>query len=667
MIRKLLFLFLLISASAVAQKSPLKGQLTPQRQSSTTQTNEKNTKSQTESESGTQGKAPVKEKATFDMYRVFTLEKDTTYIDTSLTIRKEYSFNYLRRDNFGLLPFANDGQTYNTLDFSLEEFSPFPDFGYRAKHINYLQPEQMRYYQVATPVTELYFKTTIKQGQSVDAFITLNAHKRLNFSIAYKGLRSLGRYVNSLSSNGNFRFTTNYQTESGRYSLKAHVTAQDFLNGENGGIINEDNFESGDDAYTDRARLQVYLTDAESVMKGYRYFFDHEFRINKSESENNLYVTHQFNYENKFFEFNQATIGTTITETDEYVQRFGDAYLSSNIHDKSRYNRMYNKAGVAYENKTLGKIAFFVEDFNYNYFYKSAIVNADGVVPASLSDRIDTFGGQYTYQKGNVYGKAMLTNSITDQSLTNLDAMLNWTPNDDYAFSFRLQKMNKLPNHNFNLFQSSYMAYNWSNDFKNEKVNNIEATAQTKWATASMQLSVLNDYLYFRDDSTSPNVLLVTPQQYDKTINYLSVKVGKEFKFRKFALDNTVLYQKVAQNDNVLNVPEILTRNTLYYSDDVFKHAMFIQTGVTLNYFTKYYANSYNPLIGEFYAQESKKIGNFPLLDFFINARVRQTRIYLKAEHFNTLFTPKGEAYAAPGYPYKDFLVRFGLVWTFFK
>ncbi len=44
--------------------------------------------------------------ATIDMYRVITLERDTTYIDTSLTIKKLYSFNYLRKDTFGLLAFS---------------------------------------------------------------------------------------------------------------------------------------------------------------------------------------------------------------------------------------------------------------------------------------------------------------------------------------------------------------------------------------------------------------------------------------------------------------------------------------------------------------------------------------------------------------------------------
>ena len=61
------------------------------------------------------------------------------------------------------------------------------------------------------------------------------------------------------------------------------------------------------------------LTDAESFLKGRRLFFDHAFRINPTEGNNNLYVTHQFNYENKFFEYNQATVlstvGTSISKT----------------------------------------------------------------------------------------------------------------------------------------------------------------------------------------------------------------------------------------------------------------------------------------------------------------------------------------------------------------
>ncbi|MGA9588332.1 MAG: putative porin, partial [Salegentibacter sp.] len=48
-------------------------------------------------------------------YRIISVDNDTTYVDTTLNIQKEYKFNYLRRDIFELLPFSNSGQTYNSL------------------------------------------------------------------------------------------------------------------------------------------------------------------------------------------------------------------------------------------------------------------------------------------------------------------------------------------------------------------------------------------------------------------------------------------------------------------------------------------------------------------------------------------------------------------------
>ena len=93
---------------------------------------------------------------------------------------------------------------------------------------------------------------------------------------------------------------------------------------------------------------------------------------------------------------------------------------------------------------------------------------------------------------------------------------------------------------------------------------------------------------------------------------------------------------------------------------------MFLQTGVTLKYFTSYNMNAYNHLLGEFYILNREEFGGFPMLDFFINAKVRQTRIYLKAEHFNSSFS-EPNFYAAPNYPYRDFVIRFGLVWNFFS
>ncbi len=627
--KNLFLLFLFVTFSVVAQK---------------------NTKNVIDQDTSKVVKAPI------DLYKIYTLHKDTTYVDTSLTIQSEYKYNLLRKDIFGLMPFANEGHTYNSLDFGLYTKSAAPNFGFKAKHFNYLEVDDINYYSVPTPLTDLYFKTVMEQGQALDAFLTVNTKPNLNFSIAYRGLRSLGKYVNNLTSSGNFRFTTSYFTIDKRYILNAHFTGQDISNQENGGIVNAEEFETSEDPFNERERIEVYFTNATSLLKGNRFFIDQSFKLNKT-NPNSLVFTHQFNQEYKFFQFTQPTIS----------ERFGDTYTNT-VNTKTRYNHLYNKFGVAYKTKSYGDLEFFIDDNNYNYYYNSVVYDALGdiTVPNAVSDRINMVGGNYSYLINNVNVRLHASQSISDQSISNIEATANYKVNEDYNFQFKYQKLNSLPNLNFTLYQSGYVDYNWFNNFKNEKLNQFEFSAQTKWLNVSATYKVINDHLFFDNQTNDITELMVKPVQYDKTINYLSVKANKEIKFWKLALDNTILYQSVDQSDNVVNVPQIVTRNTLYFTDFVFKKAMLLQTGVTFQYFSKYYANDYNPLLGEFYVQNETKIGGFPMFDFFVNARVKQTRIFLKAEHFNSAWTGY-DFYSAPNYPYRDFMVRFGLVWNFFK
>ncbi|NNC49215.1 MAG: hypothetical protein HKO01_01630, partial [Flaviramulus sp.] len=220
-------------------------------------------------------------KARIKDYLIISQKNDTTFVDTTLTIQKEYKFNYLRKDNFGLIPFSNLGQTYNSLTHNFENTSLMSGFGARARHFNYMEIENINYYRVPTPLTELFFKTALEQGQLVDSFFTVNTSPQFNFSIAYKGLRSLGKYQHILTSTGNYRFTSNYQTKNKRYNVRAHVVTQDLLNEENGGLQDASviDFESGDPEFIDRSILEVNFENAESILRGKRFHLEHNYKI----------------------------------------------------------------------------------------------------------------------------------------------------------------------------------------------------------------------------------------------------------------------------------------------------------------------------------------------------------------------------------------------------
>jgi len=602
-------------------------------------------------------------KTKFTDYKIISSKNDTTYIDTTLNIQKAYLFNYLRRDNFELLPFNNQGQTFNQLAFNYSKVSLFPDMGANAKHYNYYEIDDINYYHVPTPTSELFYRSGLEQGQVLDAFFTYNTSKRHNTSIAYKGLRSLGKYRNSLSSHGNMRITHSYTTKNNAYTFRGHIAAQDLTNNENGGLTTTSiiNFENNDPNFKDRGRLDTNFSDTYNVLRGNRYYIEHDYKLwHRKDSLNNtkgfLKVGHILNYELKHYDYHQYSANTIL----------GDAFTTK-IEDKLLYTTFNNQLFLALKSPIiLGELKIKANHLDYNYGFKSVTYLNDKLIPSSIDGSTISLGAEWNtnLKKFNIKAEAA---SIITGDLTGNYLKTSAEYDQDSLFTFRatLLTNSKAPNFNFLLNQSDYIQYNWYNDLKNERTRTLlfDLISQ-KLFTASAQITQIDNYSYFSEPSSEQTQPL--PLQSEKTINYLKIKLSKELKLGKFALNNTVMYQNVTQGSSIFRVPELVTRNTLYFSDHVFKgDPIYIQTGVTFKYFTKYFANSYNPLLSEFSIQNKELIGGYPVFDFFINAQIQRTRLYFKAEHVNSKFiTPN--YYTAPNYPYRDFVIRFGLVWNFF-
>ena len=608
-------------------------------------------------------KVELSRETTYKDYKIIPFERDTIYVDTTLTIKKDYKFNYLRKDNFELLPFHNQGQTFNTLGYDFSQTQLFPQMGAIAKHYNYSQVKDVNYYQVATPFTELAYRKGLEQGQFLDALITLNLTKQQNISLNYKGLRSLGKYRKSLSSHGNMRFTYRYSSKKSKYHLKAHVTAEELYNEENGGLTEESiyNFENDDKDFKDRGRLETQFTNAYNILRGDRYYIDHQYLVSeKKDSISTKYalkIGHIFKYESKHYEFYQS-------EKNNY---FGDAFTSK-IKDKNYLSSLYNQLNATLKSDyILGELKLFVENNDYNYRFKNVIYINNQFIPQGLSGNISSAGAQWkTFYKGvaiNAKGATTLSGNLNGNYFK---AEGSYTKDSLFVLKASLLNESKSPNFNKLLNQSAYLQYNWTHsDFKNEfKRTLLFELKSDKFLDASAQITQLDNYTYFGD---TLSVGFTKPEQYNGTINYLKIKASRSVSYKWFTLENTIMYQKVANGSSVFRVPELVTRNSLYYSNSIFKgKPMYLQAGVTFKYFTEYYANAYNPLLSEFYLQNTTQIGNYPIFDVFVNARVRSMRLFLKAEHINTLFSKKTNYYTAPNYPYRDYVLRFGVVWNFF-
>ena len=874
-------------------------------QSQGARSNSASNKNQT-SNSNKSAKIKLSAKTKYTDYKIFNADNDTTIVDTTLTLKKDYKFNYLRKDNFGLLPFHNQGQTFNNLYASFENNSLFPLMGMEAKQYNYYAVDDIKYYYVPTPTTEVMYRTGLEQGQVLDAFLTMNTSEQFNFSLAYKGLRSLGKYRESLSSHGNFRTTFNYHSKNKVYDIKGHFMSFDLLNNENGGLTEESiaYFESNDPNYIDRGRLDVNYADTENLLEGKRYYIDQSLvlfskkntlkknyiekvniekrfkldsinkaillakqdsinlssdsiipkiipkeileiekrniksdttsivslekdtlnvakisldsstiiiakkdslnfiksvldsteiaipkmdtivpsklndaiitsdslntkiiqkeiisikrdslnvprisldstekaipkmdtivpsklndaiitsdslntkiiqkeiisikrdslnvpRISLDSTENaipimdsipnltkkksrfkgnlkgkvvskdsvkvtfstldsingiknnfELKIGHKFIYETKHYRFNKSSAGTF----------FGNAFASP-IADHTSYQNLDNQLYFEVNSPFIGTLRAKANYIKYNYHYNSILYLDSLTISDKLKGNVLSAGADWKATIGKLTLLAD-ANSIVSGDLTghSLKTSISYKKDSVYSIKGYGEITSKSPSFNKVLFQSGFKDYNWKNNFDNEEIKNAGLEIEVnKWGSIQASYNLIDNFTYF--DTISK------PKQSKEQLKYLKVKANQYFTFRNFTIDNTVMYQNVLEGESFFHVPQIITRNTLYYSNYLFKgKPLYLQTGVTFNYFTTFKSNAYNPLLSEFVLQNETEIGNFPILDFFINLQIRRTRIFLKAENFGASFTGRNY-YAAPNYPYRDLTIRFGLVWNFF-
>lgn len=609
-----------------------------------------------------------REKPHISKYKIISISNDTTYVDTTLSIRKDYTYNYLRKDNFELLPFANIGQPYNELGYSFKNLNALPRFGARAKHFSYLEVADIPYYEVPTPLTELYFRTVFQQGQNVDANFASNLKPNLNISIAYKGMRSLGNYRRELSNSAHLRMGLNYRAKNNRYFVRSHFTAQDIFNQENGGLTDRTNQQFIDqiEEVQNRSSAEIRLSNAETKLSTKRFYFNQYYNIrpgNDSTQNGQIRLNHIMDFTDKEYRFNQGN------STPQY---YGATFENSNLRDEVEYQNVANSMILSYYQKYLGKIGFTAKHNNLNYGYNSLVVNADQTIPNRLKTDVLSIGGTYlkTYKGFKLEGEALYNITGDYSGGYEVHGKASTKISDSLQFSARMDLSSSAPNFNWILNQSDYENYNWYNpDFKNVNTQHIEGEINSEiYGRVTASLTQIDNHAYFAYEKTPEGSAvdsLIKPLQTDSQVRYLKIRAEKDFKYGHFNLANTVMYQNVFDGNSVFPVPDFVTRNSLFYDNHLFKKALYLQTGLTFNYFTSFMSKAYDPILSEFAVQNFQELDGFYTFDFFINAKVREARIYFKVENFTTLLEGNSN-FAAPRQPYRDFAIRFGLVWNFF-
>ncbi|WP_294077554.1 putative porin [Prevotella sp. UBA5379] len=187
----------------------------------------------------------------------------------------------------------------------------------------------------------------------------------------------------------------------------------------------------------------------------------------------------------------------------------------------------------------------------------------------------------------------------------------------------------------------------------------------------------LQNYTYFMQDynivhsgdTYSRTGNTVSVKQKGGNMSLLTVQLFQNFEYQIFHWENVLTFQK-SSDDNALPVPTLNVYTNLYLR---FRIARVLHTdlGIDMRYFTSYYAPDYSPAMGVFTVQDSQnsqrvKIGNYPMVNAYINFDLKHTRFFVMYSHLNGKSGNKDYFYT-PHYPLDPAIVRFGISWNFFN
>lgn len=596
-------------------------------------------------------------KPTINDYQYQTQFSEKKIFDTAMTFNKTYIFSqYNNRDNFGRVQFANIGSGFNPLSYEVnaeQNLSLLPT----NKSYGILGINEIKYYDVKTPTATFIYHTAMKNGAALQSTYTQNIGKRFNFALDYMGLRSQGFYRNSLSANNNTLFSGHYTSKSGDYELFAHYLHQNVNNQENGGIVNDDLFQSGDSEFKNRDRALVNLVSSSSQYSYRRYYLSHQFTPFNAEkfpfrirhtifNQGNKYYYNQGSLEPYWYTSEAEIVNGFSLATKKYSNNFSNTF--SLVFDNERFKL---DAGLRYQMLKFGVDQITLPNLEIPSEMKENRLGAVGNLQIKLLDKFQV-NSFLEISKGNQFGDYLKTTNN-----------IKFEPIKDYFVNAKVNFQSSYPSFNYLANASGYNNFNYFlSDAKNQSVTEIGGNVNLKWFKTELFAN------YFRIDNYTYFDAAAMPRQSANSVNISQIGGDATFSYGKFHLNTRVQFQNALTNKELLPMPSFIGRANFFFQSKAFKNAAEIQAGLKVYYFSKFASREYFPILNEYIlpSANSFSIGGQPIADVYINMKVKRMFFFIEGQQIGTVISPN-KSYAFPHYPVYDFRLNIGILWYLFN
>lgn len=585
---------------------------------------------------------------------------DTTTLLTSFYDRLDNPYKiYQTLNNSGL---AHKDINFTT-PYKLGFNSEFPAFS------SYLHTlDNIKFPIVLQPFTNITYMMGEKKEQHLDVLFCREFLPRFFVTLNYDIDFSPGFYKRSKSQNSFFNGNFRYNTKNERYGISGYYFHDKINIQENGGIV--DDYIFINNLETDRSIIDVNLTGATNLIKSSGFALDQYFNLlgpnnvkhDSTYKKNRIEIgriNHHFSYQSNKYVYEDTK------PLSYFYQNFDPIIDSTRTFDSIHF---YNIKNVIYWNslgykKYNDDIPFYLTlGLEHNYTHHAGYydyitqerfneqnlsnlrVNAGIIINILKSTRITANTQIITtgYQAGDFFiegqWKQFLGTSKKNFGLLKFDVNFNrqsadWFEEYYYSNNFR-----------------------WDNNFKPSTSLLLHGSYELPFLEIGVKHTNINNYIYFGTDAK--------PQQHYENISVSSLYTTFCVNLNKFEFIGFASLQTT--NTDVIHLPTFQGKIKLAYNITLVKNISLMQPSITVNYFTKYYADAYMPALRTFYLQNEIEVGNFPYIDLCVTFKIKRANIFVQYTNMYSL-TKYNAYFTTPHYPMRDSRFCLGVNWRLYK
>ena len=204
-----------------------------------------------------------------------------------------------------------------------------------------------------------------------------------------------------------------------------------------------------------------------------------------------------------------------------------------------------------------------------------------------------------------------------------------------------------------NTFSSNH--YRFDTDFT--PTSQVAATYVLKhknWSVGS-QINRYTDYIYLDQNAHF--------QQFSPSFLHWKNSLNFKWNWKRLHTAQSLVHHRI-DNSAPLRFPSFNYNASLWLESHLFGDNLNSQIGADLNYFTRYFANAYNPALGQYYLQNEQAIGEVPLLSAFLKLHVNNMTINIRYRNILFLVNENSNIhYFIPNYPSYPASIQLSVLW----